>query len=137
MIVKQTKIRVRYSESDQMKFTHHSNYVAFFEIGRIEFLRDLGINYSKLEQLGIGLPVLNIDVKYIKPTFFDDEILIETRLENKPSGAKILFSYKIYNLNNILLTKGSTELAFMNLNTGKPIRCPENLNKIFSPYFDI
>ncbi len=136
MITKIHKIRIRYSESDQMKFTHHSNYIHFFEVGRIEFLREFGISYRELERLGIGLPVIKIEVKYNKPTFFDDEIIINTTLKEMPIGAKIVFFYEILNNNKEIVTEGKTDLAFMNMNTGKAMRCPEELKIIFKPYFD-
>ena len=136
MVENKHSIRIRYSESDQMRFVHHSNYVKFFEIGRIELMRQIGINYQKLEQSGLGLPVLKIEINYIKPVFFDDEIFIKTRLIEKPSGPRISFYYEIFNDKNQKVTEGKSDLAFMNLKTGKPVRCPEDLIHAVAPYFD-
>lgn len=135
MIIKEHTIRIRYSESDQMGFVHHSNYIKFFEIGRIEFLREMGVNYKDLEAEGIGLPVIKIEVNYLKPLFFDDEILIKTFLKDIPNGPRIIFHYQIFNQKNEKVTESFSELVFMNMKTKKPIRCPEKIQSIIEQNF--
>tara|TARA_B110000003_G_scaffold234522_1_gene238283 strand:+ start:1300 stop:1698 length:399 start_codon:yes stop_codon:yes gene_type:complete len=118
-----TKIFVRYSETDQMSFVYHGNYVKYFEIGRIAWLKKLGISYKKMEDDGILLPVVDVKIKFRKPALFDDELILHTKLKQMPSYM-IEFEYKI-SRNNELLTNGYTKLAFFNTKTNKPVRCPK------------
>jgi acyl-CoA thioester hydrolase len=117
-------LRVRYGETDQMGFCYYGNYAQFFEIGRVEALRNLGISYKSLEDAGIMLPVTDLNVKYLKPSFYDDELCVETFLA-EIKGARIFFRYEIRNHKNELLTLGETTLVFVSSNTKKPIQAPE------------
>ncbi len=123
-----TKVRIRYSETDQMGVVHHGNYAQFFEIGRTEWIRSLGISYKDMETKGIILPVVSLKFNFIKPALYDDVLTIETNLIKKPS-VKIEFDYNIFNQNNELLCKGNSVLAFLNSKSKKPIRCPNYLLK--------
>lgn len=107
------EIRVRYAESDQMKFAHHSNYIIWFEYARIELLRHFGFDYAEMEKEGYLLPVLEANVNYIKPAFFDDLLKIEAGITEIPrSSFKI--DYKVFNEKNELICCGFTRHAFMN-----------------------
>jgi len=119
-----TKIRVRYAETDQMGFVHHGNYAQFFEIGRLEWITQIGVSYKNMESEGILLPVIFLEINYVKPAYYDDELIIETFLLEKPT-ARIKFGYNIYNEDNELITKGITHLAFMDKQSNKPVRCPK------------
>ena len=121
-----TKIRVRYAETDQMGFVHHGNYAQFFEIGRLDWIIKIGVSYKNMESKGILLPVVFLETNYLKPAYYDDELIIETFLLEKPTS-KIKFGYNIYNKNKDIITKGITHLAFMNKKSGKPQRCPKYL----------
>ncbi|MDB3938343.1 acyl-CoA thioesterase [Flavobacteriaceae bacterium] len=121
-----TKIRVRYAETDQMGFVHHGNYAQFFEIGRLDWITKIGVSYKNMESKGILLPVVFLETNYLKPAYYDDELIIETFLLEKPTS-KIKFGYNIYNKNKDIITKGITHLAFMNKQSGKPHRCPKYL----------
>tara|TARA_B110000444_G_C18847396_1_gene603035 strand:- start:3521 stop:3919 length:399 start_codon:yes stop_codon:yes gene_type:complete len=123
--------RVKYSDTDQMGFMHHSNYLRFFENARISWLRDLGVSYKKMENDGIIMPVVSSSLKHIKPSFFDDELFIEIILI-KPPKASLEFLYKIFNQDSELICKGSTKLAFLSSKTQKPIRCPEMIYNLFA-----
>ena len=123
--------RVKYSDTDQMGFMHHSNYLRFFENARISWLRDLGVSYKKMENDGIIMPVVSSSLKHIKPSFFDDELFIEIILI-KPPKASLEFLYKIFNQHSELICKGSTKLAFLSSKTQKPIRCPEMIYNLFA-----
>lgn len=127
--------RVRYAETDQMGYVYHGNYAAFFEMGRVHFLREIGLNYSDLEHSGIMLPVLNLACQYHAPALFDDEIQIITELAELPSDVRIKFNYKILNQAQKLLTTGSTELVFVSTTTRKPIRCPEFFREKIQDFF--
>jgi acyl-CoA thioester hydrolase len=123
-----TNTRVRYSETDQMGVVYHGNYAQFFELGRTEWLRKLGVTYKNMELSGIMLPVISIAFKFIKPALYDDLLTIETFLIKKPL-VKIEFEYKITNQENELICTGSSVLAFMNMKTSKPTKCPDYLLK--------
>ncbi|AEE20969.1 acyl-CoA thioesterase [Dokdonia sp. 4H-3-7-5] len=119
-----TFVKVRYSETDQMGFVHHSNYAQYLEIARLEWLEQLGISYKWMEENGVMLPVYNLNTTFKKSALFDDCLKIETSLRNIPT-VRIMFDYKVYNQNEELLTVASTELIFMNTKTGRPMRCPK------------
>jgi acyl-CoA thioester hydrolase len=118
-----TKLKIRYSETDQMGVVHHGNYAQFFEIGRLDWINKLGISYKKMESEGVLLPVLSLEVNFIKSAYYDDEIVVHTYLIEKPT-AKIKFEYEIYNSSNELITTAKTELVFVSKKNNKPIRCP-------------
>ncbi|MGY0407731.1 MAG: acyl-CoA thioesterase [Polaribacter sp.] len=121
-----TKTRVRYSETDQMGVVYHGNYAQFFELGRTEWLRKLGVTYKNMENSGIILPVISLKCNFIKSALYDDLLTITTFLKKKPM-VKIEFEYEIKNQNDILICTGSSVLAFMNSKTMKPTKCPNYL----------
>lgn len=124
-------IKVRYGETDQMGVVHHGNYVQYLEVGRIEWLNNLGISYKKMEEEGVMLPVISLNINYKKSAYFDDVITIKTKLVKLPT-VRIEFDYEIYNQNNELLVVANTVLAFINMATKKPVRCPEYILKKLS-----
>jgi acyl-CoA thioester hydrolase len=123
-----TKTRIRYSETDQMGVVYHGNYAQFFELGRTEWLRSLGITYKDMEVSGIMLPVISLKCNFLKSALYDDILTIQTFLRKEPL-VKIEFDYEIKNQSNELICTGNTVLAFMNSNTMKPTRCPAYLLK--------
>ena len=120
----ETKIRVRYGETDQMSFVYYGVYAQYYEVGRVELLRSLGVTYKKLEEMGFALPVVNLNINYKKPAYYDDELTIRTTIKELPS-AKITFYYEMFNANNELLNIGEVVLVFVNKKTGKPCFAPE------------
>ena len=128
MIKSSTKTRIRYSETDQMGVVYHGNYAQFFELGRTEWMRSLGVTYKDMEISGIMLPVISINFKFIKSALYDDVLTIKTILKKKPM-VKIEFEYEIVNQKDELICTGSSVLAFMNSKTMKPTRCPDYLLK--------
>jgi acyl-CoA thioester hydrolase len=124
MISNIIQFRVRYGETDQMSFVYHGNYAQYFEMGRIEWLRKLGISYKKMEESGIMLPVISLNINYLKSAKYDDLLTLKTTLLNKPL-VKIKFGFEIYNENNELLTTANVTLAFINSVTKKPTKAPE------------
>lgn len=120
----ETKIRVRYGETDQMSFVYYGVYAQYYEVGRVELLRSLGITYKELEEMGFALPVVNLNINYKKPAYYDDELTIRTTIKKLPS-AKLTFYYEILNVNNELLNIGEVVLVFVNKETGKPCFAPE------------
>ena len=123
-----TKTRIRYSETDQMGVVYHGNYAQFFEMGRTEWLRSLGLSYKDMENSGLMLPVIAINFNFIKSALYDDVLTIHTFLKKEPL-VKIEFTYEIKNQKNELICTGSSVLAFMQIKTMKPTRCPEYLLK--------
>ena len=109
-----------------MGYVYYGNYAQFFEVGRVEWLRDLGISYKSLEESGIMLPVIQLTVNYMKPAKYDDLLTIKTILHNKPL-VKIEFDFEIFNEKEELLTTGFTRLVFMDMKKNKPIKAPQHL----------
>ncbi|MBV1887711.1 MAG: acyl-CoA thioesterase [Urechidicola sp.] len=128
MLTHEIKIRVRYGETDQMSYVYYGNYAQYFEMGRAEWLRNLGYSYSAMETDGILLPVLNLNINYLKPAKYDNLLTLKTTLKKKPS-IKIEFDFEIYNQNNELLTTAYTKLAFIDSKKNRPTKCPEHLLK--------
>tara|TARA_B110000305_G_scaffold26947_2_gene24772 strand:+ start:8819 stop:9214 length:396 start_codon:yes stop_codon:yes gene_type:complete len=116
---------VRYSETDQMSFVYHGNYVKYFEMGRIAWLNKLGFSYKKMEEDGILLPVIDIKINFKKSALFDDKLILKTKLVREPSYM-IEFEYKIIK-NDDLITSGYTKLIFLNSKTNRPMRCPNSI----------
>jgi len=119
----ETKIRVRYGETDQMSFVYYGVYAQYYEVGRVELLRSLGITYKELEESGYALPVVNLQIKYNKPAYYDDELIIRTTIKEMPS-ARITFYYETINSKGELLNTGEVVLVFMDKKTGKPCLSP-------------
>ena len=120
----QIQVRVRYSETDQMSVVYHGNYVPYFEMGRVEWLRNKGISYKSLEESGIALPIVSMTINYKKPARYDDLLTVITKFKSQ-SSVKVEFDCEIWNDQNELLTTAQFILVFVNINTGKPIVPPE------------
>ena len=118
-----TNVRVRYGETDQMGVVYHGNYASYFEIARTEWLRNLGVTYKELENKGIMLPVISLFFNFIKSAKYDDVLTIIVILKKKPL-VKIEFDYEIYNQKKEKISVGNSVLAFMDMKTNKPLRCP-------------
>ncbi|WP_109298959.1 thioesterase family protein [Aquimarina sp. AU474] len=125
-ITSKTKLKVRYSETDQMGVVHHGNYAQYLELARIDWLSRLGVSYKSMEENGIMLPVFTLDFKFKKSAFFDDELTVKTSLRKIPT-VKIIFDYEIFNGYQELITTASTILVFVDSKTRKPIPCPPYL----------
>ena len=120
----ETKLRVRYGETDRMGFVYYGNYAVYFEVARVETLKSLGVSYKELEDTGIILPVLDYRIKYIKPAYYDDLLTIKTTIPEIPK-ARINFTYETYNQSEVLINKAETTLVFVNKDSMKPISAPE------------
>lgn len=121
-----TEIRVRYGETDQMGIVYHGNYAQYLEVARVEWLRSIDISYKKMEDDGVMLPVVNLNVNFKKPAVYDEVINVKTKLRQKP-GLKITIDQEIYNQNNILITTSEITLVFVNMQTKRPMLCPDEL----------
>jgi acyl-CoA thioester hydrolase len=118
------QIRVRYGETDQMGVVYHGNYALYLEMGRIEWLRKLGVSYKKMEASGIMLPVISMSLNFKKSACYDDVINVKTQLKNTPT-AKIEFEYEITNEEGEIITTATTVLAFIDMKTNRPVRAPQ------------
>ena len=130
MFVHSTKIRVRYADTDQMGYMYYGKYAEFYEVGRVEMLRSLGLTYKAMEDSGIIMPVTELKCKYIKPAFYDEEITVKVILENVPS-VRIQFRYELSNEKHELINLGETTLVFISQENKRPCLAPDDfLNKL-------
>ncbi len=127
----QIQVRVRYSETDQMSVVYHGNYVPYFEMGRVEWLRNKGISYKSLEESGIALPIVSMTINYKKPARYDDLLTVITKFKSQTS-VKIEFDCEIRNENNELLTTAHFILVFVDVNLGKAIQPPKYILDIMN-----
>lgn len=129
-------IRVRYGETDPMKYVYYGNYAEYFEVARVELFRELGMSYDEIEKKGIYLPVSEYKIKYLKPGLYDQLLEIHTYVKKIP-GVKIEFDYEIYNEDKIKITEASTTLFFLDAETNKIVRCPDFLLKLIEKNWKI
>ena len=122
------KVRVRYAETDQMAVVYHGNYAQYFEMGRVEWLRNLGLSYKWMEENGIMLPVVSLTMNYKKPARYDDLIRVKTIFKSQTS-VKIEFDYEIFNEKDELLTTGTSMLVFVDMKTGRPTLPPKYVSE--------
>ena len=119
------KVRVRYSETDKMGVVYHGNFIPYFEIGRVELMRSIGLVYKDLEAGGVLMPVVHLEIDFKHPALYDEEITVETWIEKIPS-TKITFYHKVYNELGKLVCKAKIILVFIN-NEFKPIRASSKI----------
>lgn len=133
MYTHEVTLRVRYGETDKMGFVYYGVYAQYYEVGRVELLRSLGISYKSIEENGFELPVLNFNINYKKPAHYDDKLTLKTSLKEMPTS-KIIFFYECFNNNNQLINSGEISLVFVNKATKKPCRAPEIIYRKLSPF---
>ncbi len=126
---------MRYGETDQMGYMYYGNYAQYYEVGRVEMLRSLGMSYSSMEADGIMMPVLELKCKYIKPALYDQEITVKTIIKTLP-GIRIFFEYELYNEKEELINLGATTLVFVDMKKNKPTNPPENFMEKLSVFFN-
>lgn len=122
------KVRIRYAETDQMGVVYHGNYAQYFEMGRVEWLRNLGLSYKVMEENGIMLPVVSLTMNYKKPARYDDLIRVKTIFKSQTS-VKIEFDYEIFNEKDELLTTGTSMLVFVDMKSGRPTLPPKYVSE--------
>lgn len=124
-------LRVRYAETDPMKYVYYGNYATYFEVARVELFRELGMPYEEIEQRGIWMPVFEFSIKYLKPALYDQNLEIHTYIRKIP-GVRVEFEYEIYNASKQKITEAKTTLFFLESKTNKIIKCPEFLMNIIN-----
>ena len=122
-------IRVRYAETDPMKYVYYGNYATYFEVARVELFRTLGMPYDDIEKQGIWLPVSEFSIKYLKPALYDQNLEIQTFIKKVP-GVRIDFEYEIYNDSKEKITEAKTTLFFLDAESNKIIKCPDFLMEL-------
>jgi acyl-CoA thioester hydrolase len=128
------QIRVRYAETDQMGYVYYGNYASYFEVARVETLRNLGFSYKAIEESGIILPVMSYSIKYIKPAYYDDLLTINVAISEIPM-ARIKFDYKTYNEKDELINVADTTLVFIKKNTNRPCAAPVEFVNSLKKFF--
>jgi acyl-CoA thioester hydrolase len=135
MIKTESKIRVRYADTDQMRIVHHAKYFEYFEIARSDLLRSIGMGYGEVESRGYYLPVVEAQARFHKPAYYDDLLLVETVIKDRP-GVKMKIEYEVRRENDTtILAKGYTVHGFINSITGVPAKMPDFFEKLVEGYY--
>jgi acyl-CoA thioester hydrolase len=135
MFTHDTQIRVRYGETDQMGYLYYGNYAQYYEVGRSEAIRTLGIAYKHMEEtLKIMMPVMSLQMRFVRPALYDELLTVRTTLRHLPSDT-ITFHMEIFNEKKKLLNGGSVKLCFVDMKTNKTILTPPYLVEALKPYF--
>ncbi len=129
----ETFLRVRYGETDKMGYCYYGNYAQYFEVGRVEALRTLGLSYKSMEDNGIMLPVSEFQVKYFSPAFYDDLLKITTKI-TEIKGPRLFFEYEISNEKGTLIAKATTLLVFVSSENMRPISPPDYFTTLIEKY---
>jgi acyl-CoA thioester hydrolase len=129
-----TQVRVRYAETDQMSFVYYGNYPQYYEVGRAEAIRELGFTYKELENLGVMMPVVEMNIRYFRPALYDDLLTIKSTLHELPKS-KVQFNHEIFNEKNELLNQGTVTLVFVDAKTMKRVDMPKVLHEKLSKFF--
>ena len=130
-----TQIRVRYGETDQMGYLYYGHYALYYEVGRAEAIRQLGFTYRELEEMGVMMPVVELNAQYFRPALYDDLITVKTIVKELPQSSKIQFHSELYNEQGQLLNRGVTTLVFYDPKEKKKINMPEVLTERLQPFF--
>lgn len=136
MIETQTNIRVRYAETDQMNVVYHGNYAQYFEVARAECIRSFGFTYKQIEELGIMMPIVDIQIKFLRPAHYDDLLTVKAILKELPLEHKMEFHHEVYNEAGKLLTIGKVVLYLVDAITKERTTMPEAMLNKFRHQFD-
>ena len=135
MFITETQIRIHYALTDQMGVVYYGHYAQFYEIGRTEAIRQIGYTYKEIEALGIIMPVVEINSRFLRPAKYDDLITVKTTLRELPTHHKIVFHSEIYNAADELLNTGDVTLYFMQADGMKRVEMPTPLKEKLEKYF--
>ena len=131
MIQSELYLDVRYYETDQMGVVHHSNYIRYFECGRVAMLKELGLPIERIEETGVMLPVVSVECRYKVPAKLGETLKVVSYIDDLPK-ARLLIRNEIYNPSGYLVCEGKVVLGFINSKTRKPVRCPDALLNVFT-----
>jgi acyl-CoA thioester hydrolase len=135
MLVTETHIRVRYAETDQMNVVYYGNYAQYFEVARAESIRNLGFTYKEMEELGVIMPVVEMQIKFLRPAHYDDLLNIKTFLKELPVDHQIVFEHEVFNQHKKLLTLGKVILYFVKIGSYEKTQMPETLRTVLQTFF--
>jgi acyl-CoA thioester hydrolase len=136
MFVSETQFRVRYGETDQMGYVYYGNYAEYFEVGRVEAIRSLGMTYRGMEEeLGVMMPVKSLNIKYLRPVYYDDLITIKTMISSLPER-NITFHSEIFNQDGVLTTGATVILSFVDIKLKETTTIPSPLLEKLKPFFE-
>lgn len=135
MFTSETKLRVRYAETDQMNIVYHSNFFQYFEVARAESIRHLGFTYADMEKMGVIMPVVSANARYLRPALYDELLTIKTFLKEFPVDHKITFHHEVFNEADQLLCSGNITLFFLEKNTRQKISMPAILKEKLTEYY--
>lgn len=136
MYAYETQIRVRYGETDQMGYLYYGNYAEYFEVGRVETIRSLGLSYKTLEDVyGIWLPVVSLDMRFVRPAYYDDLLTVRSEIRELPDN-HISFHVEIFNEQKKLVNAGRVRLCFFDAKTKKVVQAPEYLMEKLRPFLN-
>jgi acyl-CoA thioester hydrolase len=130
-----TQIRVRYAETDQMNVVYYGNYAQYFEVGRVECIRQLGYTYKDMEASGVIMPVIELNIKYLRPATYDELLTIKTQIRELPKDHRIEFFQEVYNEQKKMLTSGKVQLYFLNNQNWQKTTMPEELRHRLASFF--
>lgn len=130
-----TQIRVRYAETDQMNVVYYGNYAQYFEVGRVESIRQLGYTYKDMEHSGVIMPVVEMHVRYLRPATYDDLLTVKTTLREMPVDHRIEFFQEVFNEAGKLLCAGTVKLYFLNGLDRSKTTIPEDMREKLVPFF--
>jgi acyl-CoA thioester hydrolase len=131
----ETQVRVRYGETDQMGYLYYGNYALYYEVGRVEMLRSLGLTYKEMESVhAVMMPVMSLQMRFVRPALYDELLTIRTTLRNMPADS-ITFHVEIFNEKKKLVNGGSVRLCFVDMKTNKTVSAPQFLTEKLAPYF--
>lgn len=135
MYIFDTKVRVRYAETDQMNVVYHGNYAQYFEVGRAESIRNLGFTYKDMEAMGIIMPLVELHTKFLRPAHYDDLLTVRTTLKELPTDHRIEFHQDVFNEGEKLLTIGRVVLYFVKAGSREKTTMPVSFLEKLAPYF--
>ncbi len=131
-----TEARVRYGETDQMGYLYYGNYALYYEVGRVELFRSLGMTYKALEEEHhIMMPVLSMQQRFVRPAFYDNLLTIRTTIRKMPQKT-VTFHHEIFNEAGKLVNGGSVRLAFVDTVTGKTVPAPDIFTMKIKAWFE-
>jgi acyl-CoA thioester hydrolase len=131
-----TQLRVRYAETDQMNVVYYGNYAQYFEVGRVEAFRQMGISYKDIEASGFIMPVVEMNIRFLRPATYDELLTIKTQVRQLPVRHKINFHQEVYNEQGKLLVSGNIELFFLDAKTWKRAEAPPAIREALTSYFE-
>ncbi len=136
MFQSEVKIRVRYGETDQMGYLYYGRYAEYYEVGRVEAIRSLGLSYKEMEERdGIWLPVAAVEMRYLRPIFYDELVTVQTQVRELP-GREITFHVEVFNEKGKLANTGRVRLAFFDAKLKKVVEAPGYLLDSLRPFFE-